>query len=169
MAYDFHYPNSDRAGPVAPINKVEDYTSYDINQMLKDYLKTIPPNKIILGVPYYGYNWVVESQTPYALRIPGDDYVGYSISQTYEDVAETILEINPEILWDESAKVPYFTYVSPTNGSYRMVYFENPDSLREKYKLVNSNNLGGVGIWALGYDGGYQELWNLLEKEFILK
>lgn len=168
MAYDFHYPNSDRAGPVAPVNKVEGYTSYDLNTMLKDYLKTISPNKLILGVPYYGYNWVVESSQPYAPRIKGNDYIGYSMSQTYEDLVDTIIEVKPNIEWDTVAQVPYFTYLSPSSGVNRMVYFENPDSLKIKYRLVKDYNLDGVGIWALGYDGGYQELWALLDSELIL-
>ncbi|MGE3801987.1 MAG: hypothetical protein AB7H80_13280, partial [Candidatus Kapaibacterium sp.] len=28
------------------------------------------------------------------------------------------------------------------------------------------NELGGVGIWALGYDNGYTELWELLGMKF---
>ncbi len=168
MAYDFHYPNSDRAGPVAPINRDPAYTSYDINTMLRDYLKTIPPNKLILGVPYYGYNWIVEEPTPFAVRIPGDDYIGYTISETYEGLMDRILETQPQVQWDTTAKVPYFTYISESTGHYRVVYFENTDSLKAKYDLAKSYQLGGVGIWALGYDGGYQELWNLIQKEFSI-
>ena len=29
------------------------------------------------------------------------------------------------------------------------------------------NNLKGVGIWALGYDEGREELWNCLEDHFL--
>jgi spore germination protein YaaH len=49
----------------------------------------------------------------------------------------------------------------------RQVYFENERSLRAKYELIKANDLAGVGIWALGYDGGYQELWNLLKEQFV--
>lgn len=169
MAYDFHYPNSDRAGPVAPINRDPAFTSYDINTMLRDYLKTIPPNKLILGVPYYGYNWIVEEPTAFAVRMPGNDYIGYTISETYEGLMDRILETQPNVQWDTVAKVPYFTYISESTGHYRVVYFENTDSLKAKYELAKTYQLGGVGIWALGYDGGYQELWNLLQNEFSMK
>lgn len=168
MAYDFYQPTSENAGPVAPINGAGDIASYDINTMLADYLKNIPPNKLILGVAYYGYNWVVESNNPYATRIKGNDNIGYSQSQSYEAIMNTILETNPLIKWDSIAQTPFFSYTSPNTGSLRMVYYENADSLKEKYTLIKNNNLAGVGIWALGYDGGYQELWNLLDQEFIL-
>jgi spore germination protein len=76
--------------------------------------------------------------------------------------------VKPNIQWDSTAQAPFFYYYSANSGRYRMVYFENPDSLRAKYRLVKDKELGGVGIWALGYDGGYQELWKLLGKEFKL-
>ena len=166
MAYDFHQPTSDNAGPVAPIGGAGIYGEYDIQTMLKDYLTVAPPNKFILGVPYYGYNWVVVENEPYATRIAGNDAIGYSQSQPYSFIMDTILENNPKILWDDLAQVPYFTYISPSTGSLRSVYFENADSLRTKYRLAKNSNMLGVGIWALGYDGGYAELWNLLKEEF---
>ena len=167
MAYDFHRPTSDKAGPVAPINGAGIHAEYDIATMLEDYLTLAPQNKLILGVPYYGYNWLVDGGEPKAERIPGDDGLGYSISQTYEDIADTRLEFNPEVLWDIEGQVPYFTYFNPEKGTTRQVYYENKDSLRAKYALAKTNDLAGVGIWALGYDGGYQELWELLAEEFI--
>ena len=166
MAYDFHYSESENAGPVAPVNGGGKVYNYDLTTMLKDYTKYIAPSKIILGVPYYGYNWVVESESPYAKRIPGDDYIGYSQSQTYEFIMDTLLTIKPKVAWDANSLSPYFSYISPTTGSIRQVYFENRDSLKIKYELVNKYNLKGAGIWALGYDGGYQELWEVLSEQF---
>jgi spore germination protein YaaH len=168
MGYDFHRPDSDQAGPVAPIGGAGVHAEYDLQTMIKDYLSAAPASKLIMGVPYYGYNWVVDSTNAYADRIPGNDSIGFSQSQTYEDVMETIRRVNPIIAWDDLGKVPYFTYISPETGSTRQVYYENTESLKEKYRLVKSNGFSGVGIWALGYDGGYQELWQLLEEEFIL-
>ncbi|OGC78045.1 hypothetical protein A2619_03120 [candidate division WWE3 bacterium RIFOXYD1_FULL_39_9] len=168
MGYDFHRPSSDNAGPVAPIDGIDVHAEYDIRTMIKDYLANSPSNKLILGVPYYGYNWVVESSQEYAKRIEGNDNIGYSQSQTYAAIMDTILETGPEIKWDELGKTPYFVYQSPETGSTRQVYFENVDSLSEKYDLVLQNDLAGVGIWALGYDGGYQELWDLLQISFGL-
>lgn len=167
MAYDFHRPNSDKAGPVSPIDGIGVYAEYDIRTMINDYLKVAPAEKLILGVPYYGYNWVVKNPEPNSERLPGDDDIGYSQSQTYAQIMDTVLKLKPEVKWDDLGKVPFFTYVSPETGSTREVYFENEQSLTYKYQLVKDHDFGGVGIWALGYDGGYVELWNLLYKEFF--
>jgi len=167
MGYDFHRPSSDTAGPVSPIGGKGVHAEYDLETMLHDYLAFVPPNKILLGVPYYGYNWVVERDEKYAKRINGDDDIGYSQSQTYESIMETVITVKPEVKWDDLSKSPYFTYVSPETGSLREVYFDDVDSLRVKYEMVNDHDLAGVGIWALGYDGGYEELWRLLRQEFV--
>ena len=169
MAYDFHRPDSDVAGAVAPIGGVEENGGeYDLVTMLKDYLANVPPNKLIMGVPYYGYNWVVEEvKAEESKRKPGNDEIGYSQAMPYEDVLDVIEEYKPQVKWNEISKVPYFNYRNKDTNADRVVYFENEESLKEKYKLVNDNNLAGVGIWALGYDGGYTELWNLLYDSFI--
>jgi spore germination protein YaaH len=166
MAYDFHRPDSDTAGPVAPIDGMGTISEYDITNTIKDYETVVSPGKLILGVPYYGYNWVVRDTSANAERIPGNDAIGYSQSQAYVDIMNDIIQVQPKLLWNDVAKEPYFTYVSPATGSTREVYFENEQSLKVKYDLVNEKGLMGVGIWALGYDGGYQELWRLLGSEF---
>jgi spore germination protein YaaH len=233
MAYDFHTPNSEAAGPVAPVDKGSS-NSYDLRSMIRDYLTQVPPNKLILGVPYYGYNWVVEKEEPYAKRIPGDDDIGHSKSQPYARIMD-ILKGNieeegdgdpeknddendklavaktddktenskdskdlkdtstnkeadkdsekvmgaksektekvefkkPEAKWDEIAACPYFTYINPYTKSIRQVYYEDEKSLKIKYDLVKENKLLGVGVWALGYDGIYNELWNQIYESFI--
>jgi hypothetical protein len=35
-----------------------------------------------------------------------------------------------------------------------------------KYNLVNSKNLGGIGIWALSYEGGSAEIWRTINNSF---
>lgn len=169
MAYDFHHPNSDNAGPVAPIKGIGVHAEYDIDTMIKDYLSVADPSKIIMGVPYYGYNWVVESQDQLAKRVPGNDSNGFSQSQTYSDIMDTILKVKPEIKWDDLGQSPYFTYISPESGATRQVYYEDTKSLKLKYELAKNSKLGGVGMWALGYDGGYTDFWDLLNTEFFAK
>ncbi|MBW6441989.1 hypothetical protein K0B04_03770, partial [Patescibacteria group bacterium] len=163
MAYDYHRPVSDTIGPVSPIEG----PGIDVTQTIEEFLTKTPPNKIILGVPYYGYNWLVEDSSEYAKRVEGSDENGFSRAQTYEDVMTTILEVSPEIKWNEEGKSPYLTYRSPETNHLRTAYYENAESLGYKYELVNNYDLGGVGIWALGYDGGYTELWDLLYESFV--
>ncbi|HOD01330.1 MAG TPA: glycosyl hydrolase family 18 protein [bacterium] len=163
MAYDYHQPTSEEVGPISPIEG----PGSDVKETIKDFLSKVPPNKIILGIPYYGYNWLVEDDSQYAKRVSGSDENGFSEAQSYEDVLETIIKIAPELKWNNEGKSPYFTYVSPKTNALRTVYYENTESLRYKYDLIKEHELGGVGIWALGYDGGYTDLWDLLYEYFV--
>jgi spore germination protein YaaH len=158
MGYDFHRPQSANAGPVAPLD--------GITEVLNEFLKNAKPEKIILGVPYYGYNWVTESLDNRSNRLEGNDIIGYSQTQIYANIINMISELNIPVYWDERGNTPYVTYISPETGSYRQLHYENKDSLRQKYVLSKQRDLLGVGIWALGYDGGYSELWDLLAEEF---
>jgi len=45
-------------------------------------------------------------------------------------------------------------------------FIDDPFSLGKKYDIVNRRDLAGIGIWALGYDNGYQELWDLIAQKF---
>ena len=42
-------------------------------------------------------------------------------------------------------------------------------SLGVKYDFVKSQDLAGVGIWALGFDSGKSELWSVLQEKFDVK
>ena len=163
MAYDYHRPVSEEIGPVSPIQG----PGIDVMETINDFLTKMPPNKIILGVPYYGYNWLVDDESEYSKRSEGSDEKGYSGAQAYDHVMETIIENRPFIKWNENGKSPYFTYISKDSNHLRTVYYENAKSLKYKYDIVKDYNLGGVGIWALGYEGGYTELWELLYDSFI--
>jgi spore germination protein YaaH len=46
-----------------------------------------------------------------------------------------------------------------------VVYFENSRSLSYKLDYVNQLNLGGIAIWALGYEGDSRELWDVVNRK----
>lgn len=153
MGYDFHTPDSANAGAVAPmggegINLLDDIDAY---------LEKADPSKIILAVPYYGYDWPVNQKSASAAVISGDVNV-----LTYAEIADQTQKIN--INWDDTTQTPWYTYFA--SGQNRVVHFENTRSLGIKYDLVNKKNLEGVGIWALGMDGRTTELEQLLADKF---
>jgi hypothetical protein len=55
------------------------------------------------------------------------------------------------------------------SNRYRQVWYEDEKSLSKKYDWIIEKKIGGVGIWALGYDNGYTELWKLLADKFSRK
>ncbi len=166
MGYDFRTSGSEYAGPTAPLDGIGTVAEYDIRTTVKDYIANAPTSKILLGVPYYGYNWPVTTTEPYS-RKSSNNVLGTTDfgarAQTYQDIMQIIETYNIQPKWDDVAKVPYFTYYNSEHDAYRQVYYENKESLKYKFDYANEMQLAGVGIWALGYDGRYLDLWHLLE------
>ncbi|MDP1747604.1 MAG: T9SS type A sorting domain-containing protein, partial [Bacteroidota bacterium] len=38
--------------------------------------------------------------------------------------------------------------------------------LGKRFDIVNQQGIGGIGIWALGYDDGYTDFWDLIQNKF---
>lgn len=159
MAYDFTRLSSTVSGPVAPLFGKEKF-EYDVYSTVTDYLKTIPAEKIILGVPFYGYEWPTQDNKPYSFVV-GDS----SALSTIKRTAETIKNNNVTVNFDELSKIPWFTYFDPKGRVWRQVWFENERSLGLKLDLVNQAGLGGLAIWALGYEGNSTNLWQIIQEK----
>jgi len=61
------------------------------------------------------------------------------------------------LLWDRNSLTAYG--VATTAGQSSQIYFDNETSLRLKLDFVRDANLGGIAIWALGYDNNVPWLW----------
>lgn len=152
MAYDFHRPSSDNTGPVAPIN--QPYASApSIIEALKASFDLVAPEKTILGIPLYGYEWQTATDQAYAATVPQSGALA-SLSRT----RQLIQDKNLSVQWDNRALSPWLTYQDDL-GKTKQIYFENLYSLSLKYQLVKQANLAGVAYWALGYEGDFIDVW----------
>jgi hypothetical protein len=137
MAYDM-YGDGSVAGPNAPLDS---YAPNDTAAMAA-YTAVVPPAKVLLGTPFYGYDWQVRSSTPNAATASPPQ------PQTYAD----IVAAGHSAQWDARGSVPFTTYRAG-DGSWHETYFDDPHSLALKAQLVSRYRLAGLGVWALGMDG----------------
>lgn len=171
MAYDYFRSSSQQAGPVAPIkgkcstafSGEKNCLSEDIVTHVSQISKLIPSNKIVLGIPFYGYEWQTASSDFLSNTYPGTGGLA-----TYQRI-QTIFQ-DPKIstlsaLWSDNTLSPYLVYEE--NKEIFQVHFENAQSLEQKIKFVESANLGGIAIWALGYEGTSQDLWTPINTLFL--
>jgi spore germination protein len=175
MAYDFSVKGSKSAQPTAPLyGHKEGKYYYDIATAVEDFLKVMPAEKLILGVPYYGYNYLVYEPQVKAATRPAHSWRGKPAVQTYE-IAQANVNANMTGIndykegWDNEAQVGWRAYKLSSSDTWRMIFVEDERSLGIKYDFAKSQNLGGVGIWALGFDNGHTELWTLLSSKFGTK
>lgn len=154
MGYAFYGSWSATTGPTAPFRGgsrnifatvVEEYGS----------VITTAPEKLVLGVPYYGTKWECASDQPHAATVSGS----YS-SPRFRTARPLALEKGER--WASDNYVPYVAYQE--GGAWYQVWYDNDSSLYYKYGLADHYNLRGVGMWALGYDGTRDELWDALDR-----
>ena len=125
MTYDHNW-SSGSPGPIAPLDWVEKNIEYTLNYL--------PPEKILLGIANYGYDWLASGN--------GQDLGAKEAKSLARGKNETIL-------WDSESKTPYFTY-QDNLGNQREVWFESSYSLEYKLELLKKYNLQGIAIWRLG-------------------
>ncbi len=142
---------------------------------VKEYLKLgISPDKLILGVPWYGYKYPCEAYNPNTdlCLIKEVPFRGCNCSDAagkefnYGNLVELRNQWKAEYKWDEGAMSPYYTY-GPDGGQMHQVRFDDPRSLQIKYASAKGLGLAGVGMWtasAVDYSNATQvrEMWDAL-------
>jgi spore germination protein YaaH len=159
MGYDYHYKGSAQAGPVAPLISNSPWGSLNVTKSVNNYLAKIGADrahKLVLGVPYYGYDWPTAN-----LSVPSSTS-GQATARFYKDIRAGFPAADRK--WDNASQTPYYLYTK--DGQSRQLWYEDEASLSRKYDFVRSKSLGGIGIWALGYDQGRTELWDLINAKF---
>jgi spore germination protein YaaH len=159
MFYDFHRPTSSIAGPIAPMYGGGTLWRSDITSLLARYTKIVPSYKILLGIPFYGYEWRTVSDAHLSKTYPKTGMLA-----TYQRIQNLIAEIQPTILWDESAMAPWFSY-KDDRGRTKQIHYEDQYSIGLKMDLINQHQLAGAAIWALGYETPYPNLWRVIRSK----
>lgn len=127
MTYEWGYVYGEPMA-ISPLSEVEAVISYAVTR--------IPPEKILMGMPNYAYDWKV----PFT---QGD--VAMTITNTR--ALEIAIENGSTINFDNRAAAPYFNYVD--NGENRVVWFDDARSIDARLDLVNKYNLAGVSYWTI--------------------
>lgn len=128
MTYEWGYSGGP-ARAVAPINLVENVIAYAVTR--------IPPSKILMGIPNYGYYWTLP-------------YIQGNLAKSISNYDEVILALNnnQRINYDTEAETPYFNYIDQ-EGVEHEVWFEDARSILAKLDLVLKYNLSGVSYWTI--------------------
>jgi len=174
MAYDLEYSNWARApancssfclGPTAPLSGYY----YNDTSTASQYIASVGASKVILGVPYYGRKACVASGTPNQYPMSGvvaDSYLD-ATGESGSGMVQAGSYATHRDANDAAGQERWDTWVNTTLNCTRELYWDDVNSLGQKYALVNADNLRGVGIWNLNYGGGAPELWSALSSYFL--
>ncbi|KAK7066269.1 hypothetical protein SK128_007269 [Halocaridina rubra] len=125
---------------------------------IQSYLKLgIPSEKLILGVPWYGYNYPCMSldlnETCSIEKVP---FRGANCSDAagkeypYSFMISTFNQHHATYHWDKDSLTPYYTIKDET-GQYHQMRYDDPRSLSYKYMLAVASGLQGVGMWTANF------------------
>ena len=147
MTYEWGYTY----GPplaVAPIPNVRAVLDYAVT--------AIPPEKIFLGVPNYGYDW----------PLPFVQGVTRAQSISNQRAIELAIEHDIAIQYDETAQSPFFHYTDAA-GTVHEVWFEDARSMDAKLRLIAEYGFRGAGFWNLMRP--FSQTWLVLDSFYDIQ
>lgn len=160
MGYDYYWNGSSQAGPVDGLYSMTNQYNYNLSRTLSWYqFAGASRDKIILGLPYYGRVWGTQGPHPPSYTtVYGQALTYYQVRSNYSGYYS-----NENKFWEQNSFSPYFSF--QTTG-WNQCFIDDVNSLAKRYDMVNQRGLAGIGIWALGYDRGYTDLWELIQNKF---
>lgn len=108
-----------------------------MREVVEYAVSEIPPEKILLGMPNYGYDFTL----PYV----ENESKATSLSNT--DAVKLAYQKRAGIQYDETAQSPFFIYTE--NGKKHEVWFEDARSVQAKLDLMDEKKLSDVSFWNL--------------------
>lgn len=146
MTYEWGY----LYGPplaVAPITEVEKVLRYAVSE--------IPPEKILMGMPNYGYDWTLPYKQGRSAR-----------TLSLNAAVNLANSVGSEIEYSTSSDAPFFTYRDST-GDDHVVWFDDARSFMARMKLISAFGLGGISFWTI--NNFFPAGWLILESLYDIK
>lgn len=150
MGYGYHWSGGD-PGPIAPLYGGGIWSDYSLEWTIEDYLTNgTPADKIILGLPLYGREWpTTGSAVPGTAAAEGSAVL----------MAEAITQAGSSASWDTTTHTPYLL------ESDSQLWYDDTDSIRDRTAYAVDAELQGIGFWALQYEGGDADFWQMISEE----
>ncbi len=155
MAYDYHH-RSNPAGPNAPLVGSGSNYNEDILKNLAEITQLVQPSKLLLGIPFYGWEWTTHNSDKYSSATTKSLA---SLSRINTLIDQKHLETH----WDRNSLTPFIIYQD--EHQTKQIYFDNLYSIKLKLQLVKDAHLAGIAIWAIGYEGLNPELWHTISSQ----
>ena len=160
MGYDIHGSWISHVGHNAPLYPSKDmHGCGSVNDGI-NYLnvyRSIPKNKIVLGIPFYGYEYTEATR-----------YLSTYKTVTQLSYSQILAEVNSGGFvyhWDSGSEVPYYVNTSTS----KFISFDDTTSIHAKVNYSVGQGLAGISIWELDNDlvSGHQPLLEVIGKALL--
>lgn len=143
MTYEWGFPEGEPMA-IAPI--------YGVKQVLDYAITEIPPEKLLLGLPTYGYDWKIRKKEGEKAK-----------SLSTVEAVSLAREFHAQIFYDDKSEAPYFHYTD-NEGEVHCVWFDDARSMSAKLDLIQEYGLQGGGYWNL--DRPFPQNWLVLHQKY---
>lgn len=148
MTYDIGGWFSGPPNAVSPLPTMRAVLDYGVS--------VIPSNKILLGLPLYGYDW----------KLPFNPETDFATTVGPREAINLARQKGAIIQYDTRVDAPFFTYFDEV-GNEHVVWFEDARSMLEKLELIERYSLRGASYFILGRT--FPENWTLLSEMFTIE
>ncbi|GAB3265439.1 glycoside hydrolase family 18 protein [Chitinimonas naiadis] len=161
MSYDFNGLWNKFSGHVAPLHHDPAYlqpgtsATANVGSAVDLYLQAgVPANKIVLGVPFYGYAWgrcAAKGNGQYQdCNGPGAG-ANSEGSISFDRLVSDYIDRNGyRRYWNDVTRTPYL--FKAETGDF--ISYEDPESLDYKLQFLKQKGLAGAMFWELTNDSG---------------
>ncbi len=155
MGYDFRGGSPATTGSIDPLTSP--YISWDLTDAVNAYLSQAPASKIILGLPWYGHAWSTGTANTGNVPPASPSTYGQPAAVYYSTAAGLSAMTDGTHIgkqYDTVEQTAWTAYYGSYGGlpTWRELYFDDARALGARLDAIDSWNLRGPGIWALGYD-----------------
>ncbi|WP_373522180.1 glycosyl hydrolase family 18 protein [Aquiflexum sp.] len=148
------------SGSPSPLFVEEGRSSGSIDGTFSFYTNgKVTPSKLVMTVSYLGISWPVPDFFEGSPATGLGKYIEYrKVRDLFGDLSK--FEVLPIYGFDPVQVSSYYHYYE--KNQMHTIWFEDGNSLYQKYNYALDQSLGGVAVWGLGYDDGFSELWDAL-------
>ena len=144
MAYDEHSIYDSTNGPVA--------SQGWFSTSLAKQMKVIPPEKLVVALGGYGYDWLGREQS-------GDEV-------TFQDAVRIAKESQGNITLDEKSLNPSFEYYDDNNAVHHVWFLDAVSTFDEMMTTDQLGSVRGFALWRLGSED--PSVWNIFDSHAVL-
>jgi spore germination protein YaaH len=160
MGYAYRTVSSAEAGSVDPITAT---SGADLSGTIDRAAGQADPERLLLALPWYGLSWPTVDDTAGAAVRNGTG-IAAPATVMYQDAIRLAADWGRQYEPGQASAWTAYPARSCADcpATWRQAWYDDADSFRAKLGLALDDGLAGVGIWALGMEGGHDELWQTL-------
>ncbi|KUP35475.1 glycosylase [Bacillus halotolerans] len=119
-----------------------------IKRSLQFSVKKIKANKVIMGVPAYGYDWDLKDGSS-------------SSAKEWNDIKSLIKKQKAKPAFNKKTGSMTFSYTDKKKHKH-VVWYENEKTIETKSRLAKQYKIAGVSVYALGHES--ESFWKAIQK-----